>query len=89
MFLRFVVPWNKRLLRIDDGGALIEELPDSSRCSLISGIHLVGIPATFDLQQGLGFRLGARRRFIDVFNKPRGGAPSTLGQYFIRPKKVP
>lgn len=53
MFFVIRCTLNERLLRIDDDGALIEEVPDGNHCSLDSGIHLVGFPALFDLQQGV------------------------------------
>lgn len=40
------------MLRSNDGGALIREMPDGSCCSLNSSIHLVGFSASSDLQQG-------------------------------------
>ena len=40
------------MLRSNDGGALIREMPDGNCCSLNSSIHLVGFSASSDLQQG-------------------------------------
>jgi hypothetical protein len=77
---------NEHLLRIDDDGALIEELPDGIRCSLDSGIHLVGFPALFDLQQGVVSDVSSEiTEDLSMLSiNLEGGTLSTSEQQYIR-----